>query len=64
MTIFGQSAGGMSVSEHLISPMTAGLFDQAISHSGPIINAFSLHVSESRLDYFLYSNDYECDNAR
>ncbi|XP_078372725.1 acetylcholinesterase-like [Oculina patagonica] len=34
VTIFGQSAGGMSVSLHLISPLSKGLFHRAIMQSG------------------------------
>ncbi|CAH2092469.1 unnamed protein product [Euphydryas editha] len=34
VTIFGESAGGASVSYHLISPMSAGLFKRAIIQSG------------------------------
>ena len=34
MTIFGQSAGGMSVSLHVISPLSKGLFHRAIMQSG------------------------------
>ncbi|CAH4028842.1 unnamed protein product [Pieris brassicae] len=34
VTIFGQSAGAVSVSYHLISPMTKGLFKRAITQSG------------------------------
>jgi para-nitrobenzyl esterase len=35
VTIFGQSAGGGSVTTHLASPTSAGLFDRAIVQSGP-----------------------------
>jgi len=35
VTIFGESAGGMSVCAHLASPVSAGLFKQAIIESGP-----------------------------
>lgn len=35
VTIFGESAGGMSVCAHLASPVSAGLFQQAIIESGP-----------------------------
>ncbi len=35
ITIFGESAGGMSVGLHLVSPLSRGLFDKAISQSGP-----------------------------
>ncbi|XP_014357099.2 juvenile hormone esterase [Papilio machaon] len=34
VTIFGESAGGASVSLHLLSPMSKGLFKRAISQSG------------------------------
>jgi len=34
VTIFGESAGGMSVGLHVLSPMSKGLFHKAISHSG------------------------------
>jgi para-nitrobenzyl esterase len=34
VTIFGQSAGGLSVHTHLASPRSAGLFDRAIAQSG------------------------------
>ncbi|XP_023241636.1 cholinesterase-like [Centruroides sculpturatus] len=34
ITIFGESAGSMSVGHHLISPMTKGLFKRAIMQSG------------------------------
>uniref|UniRef100_H2ZGN3 Carboxylic ester hydrolase n=1 Tax=Ciona savignyi TaxID=51511 RepID=H2ZGN3_CIOSA len=34
VTIFGESAGGTSVSLHVISPKSRGLFHRAISHSG------------------------------
>ena len=35
VTIFGQSAGGMSVCSHIASPASAGLFHKAIVQSGP-----------------------------
>ena len=34
VTIFGESAGGLSVSSQLASPLAAGLFDRAIVESG------------------------------
>ena len=34
VTIFGTSAGGMSVGLHLLSPLSKGLFHQAIAESG------------------------------
>ncbi|MFJ9338999.1 carboxylesterase/lipase family protein [Streptomyces sp. NPDC101733] len=35
VTVFGESAGGLSVCAHLVSPASAGLFARAISQSGP-----------------------------
>ncbi|XP_066292861.1 pyrethroid hydrolase Ces2e-like [Branchiostoma lanceolatum] len=34
VTIFGDSAGGVSISYHLLSPLSKGLFQRAISQSG------------------------------
>lgn len=38
VTLFGESAGGMSVCAHLVSPLSAGLFRQAIIQSGPCMS--------------------------
>ena len=38
VTIFGMSAGGASVHYHMLSPMSQGLFSQAISLSGSALN--------------------------
>lgn len=35
VTLFGESAGGISICAHLTSPLSAGLFHRAISQSGP-----------------------------
>uniref|UniRef100_A0A182LUK3 Carboxylesterase type B domain-containing protein n=1 Tax=Anopheles culicifacies TaxID=139723 RepID=A0A182LUK3_9DIPT len=42
VTIFGQSAGGAMVHFLTISPLTTGLFQRAITHSGSTLNAWSL----------------------
>ncbi|HEY5014600.1 MAG TPA: carboxylesterase family protein, partial [Acidimicrobiia bacterium] len=39
VTIFGESAGGMSVCDHILSPRSRGLFAKAIMESGPCGNA-------------------------
>lgn len=36
VTIFGESAGGASISYHLVSPISKGLFKRAISQSGTL----------------------------
>ncbi|KAJ2951247.1 hypothetical protein O0L34_g5648 [Tuta absoluta] len=42
ITIFGESAGGASVSFHLVSPMTKGLFKRAIVQSGAATNHWAI----------------------
>ena len=37
VTIFGESAGGISVSSHVVSPMSKGLFHRAIMESGVVM---------------------------
>ena len=37
VTIFGESAGAISCSLHIMSPLSKGLFHRAISHSGTCI---------------------------
>src|SRR5699024_8484769 len=39
VTIFGESAGGMSVGTHLALPASKGLFHRAIAESGAASNA-------------------------
>lgn len=39
VTVFGESAGGISVCDLMVSPLTGGLFQRAISESGPYSNA-------------------------
>jgi len=39
VTLFGESAGGMSIMHHLASPWSAGLFHAAIAQSAPVINS-------------------------
>ena len=49
VTIFGESAGGSSVTAHLASPLAAGLFQRAIVESGAYLLAPStLAVGEER----------------
>jgi para-nitrobenzyl esterase len=48
VTIFGQSAGGLSVHAHLASPGSAGLFDRAVVQSGAYATSIpSLAAAES-----------------
>ena len=45
VTIFGESAGGISIMAHLVSPWSKGLFQKAIVQSGPLVSAKVLHMS-------------------
>ncbi|CAG7693975.1 unnamed protein product [Allacma fusca] len=42
VTIFGSSAGGSSVTHHICSPASKGLFQHGISMSGTILNPWSI----------------------
>ena len=52
VTVAGESAGGMSVCDHLVAPDSAGLFSAAIIQSGPCQAQVALPVAEKNsLDY-------------
>ena len=42
VTIFGESAGATSVTLHLLSPLSEGLFQQAIAESGVDLSSFAI----------------------
>ncbi|KAJ7312047.1 hypothetical protein JRQ81_006380, partial [Phrynocephalus forsythii] len=49
VTLFGESAGGCSVSAHVLSPVSKGLFHKAISQSGVAILHAALETHPERL---------------
>lgn len=52
VTVAGQSAGGMSVCDHLVAPGSEGLFDAAIIQSGPCQAQVALPEAERiSIDY-------------
>ena len=51
VTIFGESAGGSSVSLHLMSPLSKGLFYQAIAESGVDLSPFTIQPTSLGLRY-------------
>ena len=51
VTIFGQSAGSGSVTVHLLSPPSQGLFHRAIGESGPVAAWTAQTVSKSVIKY-------------
>jgi para-nitrobenzyl esterase len=62
VTIAGESAGGMSVCDHLVAPASAGLFRAAIIQSGPCQAQLALPDAErASLDY---ARDAGCGDPR
>ncbi|KAL1764288.1 pyrethroid hydrolase Ces2e isoform X1, partial [Sigmodon hispidus] len=59
VTIFGQSAGGTSVSSHVVSPMSKGLFHRAIMESGVVLLP-DLISSSSEVVYQIVANLSDC----
>ncbi|KAL1784299.1 acylcarnitine hydrolase-like [Sigmodon hispidus] len=60
VTIFGQSAGGLSVSSHVVSPMSQGLFHGAIMQSGVAIMP-GLISQSAEMVYTMVANLSGCD---
>ena len=52
VTVAGESAGAISIGDHLVSPAAAGLFDRAILESGPFPHMIPLAEAEKRGDQF------------
>ena len=52
VTVAGESAGAISIGDHLVSPAAAGLFDRAILESGPFLHMVTLAEAEKRGDQF------------
>ncbi|XP_073911984.1 pyrethroid hydrolase Ces2e-like isoform X1 [Castor canadensis] len=59
VTIFGESAGGTSVSSHVVSPMSKGLFHGAIMESGVALLP-DLISSSSEVVYTMVANLSAC----
>lgn len=54
VTIFGQSAGGASVSYHLLSKLSKGLFHKAISMSGSALNPWAHIANATQVSHIYY----------
>ncbi|KAK3714898.1 hypothetical protein QZH41_010906 [Actinostola sp. cb2023] len=61
VTIFGESAGGMSVSSHLLSPLSKGLFRRVIAQSGSSTCHFSGTSVKSTKMLEIFSKELSCD---
>jgi len=53
LMIFGESAGGISVVTHILSPQSEGLFTRALSESGNSMGT-TIEVAANQTEYFLY----------
>nr|XP_042133463.1 acylcarnitine hydrolase-like isoform X3 [Peromyscus maniculatus bairdii] len=60
VTIFGESAGGTSVSSHVVSPMSKGLFQRAIMESGVALMP-DLISNNSEAVYTMVANSSGCE---
>ncbi|MEI6841630.1 MAG: carboxylesterase family protein [Methanomicrobiales archaeon] len=59
VTIFGQSAGAESIFIHLVSPLSTGLYSQAIIQSGPLLNNDTIiDAVNSKADAEQFGQDY------
>jgi len=54
VTIFGQSAGASSAALHMISPLSRGLYYQAILESGADTNVWTLNYPAQEPDNYIY----------
>lgn len=63
VTIFGESAGGASVSYHLQSPQSKGLFHRAIQQSGTLFNPWAYPPSKGNAakNALKLATLFECD---
>lgn len=64
VTIFGESAGSLSVALHLLSPLSNGLFQRAIIQSGEALNPAWAPISQKNaLKYaHLLAKELNCDS--
>lgn len=62
ITLFGQSAGAVSVSMHLLSPQSKGLFNRVITESGSPLNFWSMsHPGKKKNEASLFAWINGCD---
>jgi len=61
VTIFGQSAGAMSVSSLLLSPLSKGLFHRVIAQSGSAACPYSCRKVSSAQGLDMFKKAIQCD---
>lgn len=60
ITIFGHSAGGISLGFHLVSPLSKGLFHRAIIQSGAPYYKITDNPEEARLQFEKAATELSC----
>ena len=63
VTVGGESAGGISVISHLVSPLSQKLFHKAIIESGPLALPFNQYKNPNK-QYTEFVNDANCIEAQ
>jgi carboxylesterase type B len=63
VTLFGVSAGAMSISAHLASPMSANLFHRAVLMSGSVTIPFKL-LRNNRETMEKYHQNLDCSSGK
>ncbi|XP_067128491.1 cholinesterase-like [Centruroides vittatus] len=62
ITVFGQSAGAISIAHHMISPLTKGLFKRAILQSGSNYQEyFAVNTTFNRENTVILSQEVGCN---
>ncbi|CAL8090398.1 unnamed protein product [Orchesella dallaii] len=59
VTIFGESAGGAAVGFHILSPLSSGLFDKAITQSGAPLSSWAL-IKQSAAQSKRFASKFGC----
>ena len=58
MTIFGESAGGISVNMHMMSPLSQGYFHKAVSFSGTAVVPSTLFLLIDVINFLYFLKYY------
>ncbi|XP_071941549.1 acetylcholinesterase-like [Antedon mediterranea] len=66
VTIYGESAGSISVTNHVVSPMSKGLFHRAIMQSGTVVQSLQMGPDSKPIERsraFAFGRTLGCDQT-